>query len=246
MEWLKEVRITDWIQIVIALIALFSTGAALATARQGKKSLELSKQQRQDTIRPKIIIKESAYWMRIKSGQLGNYYTEDLLQERVEIPIKNIGLHYATDININWNINQDKIIDFIQKNQTDSKFIDYYKDQQLFIPESSVHFYNKPFKSAISYLEVNKILMVEVPYEFIFLMRCLFFLILDKNLTPEEYIEYTSFIMEVSYKNILGDTINKEIFDIEMKIEVETNEIADGRLDNAEGKVIFRNSSDNH
>ncbi|MCM3324773.1 hypothetical protein [Cytobacillus kochii] len=71
-------------------------------------------------------------------------------------------------------------------------------------------------------------------------------MILDKNLTSEEYKEYTSFIMEVSYKNILGDTLNKEIFDIEMKIEVETNEIADGRLDNAEGKVIFRNSSDNH
>ncbi|MBD7938862.1 hypothetical protein H9655_17650 [Cytobacillus sp. Sa5YUA1] len=41
-------------------------------------------------------------------------------------------------------------------------------------------------------------------------------MILEKDLPPEKYKEYTSFIMGVSYK---GEELEKEIFDIEMMIE---------------------------
>ncbi|MEK5109013.1 hypothetical protein MHI57_20260 [Cytobacillus sp. FSL K6-0129] len=243
MEWLKEIKVADGIQIIIALIAMTSAIAALCTARQGAKSLKLSKQQRQDTIKPKIIVEEVAYGLEISNGELGRFYKDRQFLDRLELPIRNIGLHFATDININWSIDQDKIIEFIQKNQIDSKFIDDYRDQQLIVPESSYYYYYKPFTSFESYLGDNKVSRIQIPYEFTFLMRCVVFLILENDLRPEEYEEYTSFTMEVSYKNILGDKLKEEIFDIEMKIDIETRSIADGKLETGEIRAIFRNKN---
>jgi hypothetical protein len=136
---------TDLIALISVLIAMIAGIAAWKSASASKeaskiaeKQLKITNEQRLDSIRPHLFIKNEKYVLRYnKEMFLGLFSTSNSIEENLHsnevdgnlyLSINNIGEGHAKNIQIKWDFDFSSCINFIKEHQKDNQFIVNYEE----------------------------------------------------------------------------------------------------------------------
>ncbi|NMH68051.1 hypothetical protein HF072_04590 [Bacillus sp. RO3] len=227
--------IKEQAELLITLFGMIATvGAAIAamiTASVAKRSADLSskqleemKQQRYDMNRPDIYITSQLIYLKYNpSTGYGNFIENETLPELI---ISNVGQGHAKNINIRWELDITKHIQFIRTFSFGGSKVHKYLEESELHTENGVTFIKDDMKTYTPVYLKGKEYSLKIPFSYLEILSLLMHLfqegLLDSSVIP-------SLELEMDFNDVYNNR-NRKRFVISPRIANQTSCTSDGRL----------------
>jgi hypothetical protein len=207
-----------------AIAAMISANAAKKSADLSSKQLEEMKQQRYDMNRPDVFIASKSIYLKYNPSKGYGNFIED--EKQPELIISNVGQGHAKNINIRWELDISKHIQFIRTFSFGISKVHRYIDDSELYTENGVSFIEDDMLANTPvYLKGNEY-SLKIPSSYLEILSLLMHLFqeeqLDSSVIP-------SLKLEMEFNDIYNNR-NRKRFEISPRIANQTSCTSDGKL----------------
>ncbi|WP_409303092.1 hypothetical protein [Peribacillus sp. SCS-155] len=242
----------DWFQFASAIIAIVSAGIALYTVKKSweaaNKQLKETAQQRIDTFRPELFIKYMQYHFcydrkkvnpSVAHGVFSNILevNPDYKPSNLYLNIKNIGEYPAKKIQINWDFEISKCIEFIKATQNKKQYIiSFQEGYQVIFRESSTTYLKEDLNCYFPYcFEQGEDTKITLPYSYTKILSILIHLYIDEKEFLNDNIPKLK--LSLTFEDVLKNQFPPKVFTIKPHFEGNSLAKADDIVISYDGKI---------
>ncbi|WP_175991533.1 hypothetical protein [Bacillus sp. Marseille-Q1617] len=207
-----------------AIAAMISASVAKKSTVLSSKQLEEMKQQRYDMNRPDVFIASKLIYLKYNPSTGYGNFIED--EKQPELIISNVGQGHAKNINIKWELDVTRHIQFISTFSFGASKVHRYIEESILNTENGVTFIEEDLKDYTSVYLKGKEYSLKIPFSYLEILSLLLHLFqeeqLDSSVIP-------SIKLEMNFTDIYNNS-NLKRFVISPRIATQTSSTSDGKL----------------